>query len=290
MLGNSRVVIVAPEDRDYFNKLQALLNEKVKYLKRVHSFDTCLKDDKDCCLDHDLIISSIKTLKEAVDAGGDEALKECFRHSKVILFFDHECVKDISIARGYKVSAFFPVTANTEYLLSVFSEVVDGQKNSLTGKYNKEVLLKHLRRIEKCSLILLDIDNLERFNSAYGYEFGDAILLACATMLEDNKPTDSQLYHIVGDVFGIVIKGNNLSLAKDFATIINIIASENPLEVEEIDLSISFTIGIAYGSGENLLYQAQKALSHAKINAKTNTASTTWKWTWRMYRRTIWNG
>lgn len=266
-LANSRVVIVADEDKSYFDKLQELLEQNVKHLIRLHSFDVCLSQEQSYCLDNDLIISSISVLKEAVGTH-DDKLKDCFRHSKLILFFDNACVKDISITRGYKVSAFFPVTANTEYLLSVFQEVVDGQKNSLTGKYNKEVLLKHLRRSEAASLILLDIDNLERFNSAYGYDFGDAILLSCASVLEDNKPTESQLYHIVGDVFGILVKGESLSLAKDFATIINIIANENPISVHDIDLSVSFTIGIAYGSGEHLLYEAQKALNYAKTHAK----------------------
>lgn len=262
------VTLIADGRDGFFKELQSLLeecNSKVMFFEDIAFY--CRYTKESGYKGSDLVLSSVKEFAKLSIDMVDEG-RECFKSSKIVLFFDDECIESIDHLKGFHISSFFPKDIGHHYFFSIFEELMEGVRNHLSGKQNKEMLLKHLSYERPSSLMLLDIDNLDYFNNSYGYEFGDSIIVECANLLEDHKPIGSRLYHVWGDIFAILIDGENINLARDFAVIINVLAGENHINVKDIELSIAFTIGASSGRGEELLVQAQQALKNAKHKGK----------------------
>lgn len=149
-------------------------------------------------------------------------------------------------------------------LIKTISQCAASQRSELTGLYQKIRLIERLGEDKERVLILCDVDNLEYFNNSYGYEFGDAIIERVADLLDMYKPEQSMLYIVSGNVFGIMLQEADLRQAEDFATIINVLASQEQINIDDISTYVTFTIGIAKGRGSKLISQANMALREAK--------------------------
>ncbi|MCX7738823.1 MAG: bifunctional diguanylate cyclase/phosphodiesterase [Hydrogenothermaceae bacterium] len=78
----------------------------------------------------------------------------------------------------------------------------------LTGVYSKEylpVLEKEFLNI-KCSIILLDIDNLDSINRYYGKEIGDLLLSEVVKIIKTSLREEDIIVRIGGDEFLILLK------------------------------------------------------------------------------------
>lgn len=78
----------------------------------------------------------------------------------------------------------------------------------LTGVYSKEylpVLEKEFLNL-KCSIILLDIDNLDSINRYYGKEIGDLLLSEVVKIIKKSLREEDVIARIGGDEFLIVLK------------------------------------------------------------------------------------
>ncbi|WP_327196255.1 GGDEF domain-containing phosphodiesterase [Oceanospirillum multiglobuliferum] len=115
-------------------------------------------------------------------------------------------------------------------------------------------------------IALLNLDNFKDINESYRLEVGDAILIQFADRLSKLESTNVKAYRLSGDIFALLACGNITlkslqSLSRDFARSLE----KNNFIVDDINLSISVTIGLAAGQ--------YKLLSHAEIahlNAKKN--------------------
>ena len=127
------------------------------------------------------------------------------------------------------------------------------------------------------ALLFLDLDAFKEVNDSYGHRFGDALLIRITHLLQILFPKDTFISRTGGDEFVIL-----LSCQKDknviHATISSLIEIlNNPLHIEEIDLFITASIGIAMfpsdaKSAEELLQKADAAMYNAK-NLGRNTYS-----------------
>lgn len=258
------VALIGTKGDIFFKELQALLEGlgvEVVVFEDIHSYYNHAKGSEYKEVDLVLFLPEELTL---IDGDMIGEYRECFGASKLILFFDKWDIGYEELIREFHISFFFPKNLGSRYFLPLFGELISGVRNYLSGKHNKEVLIKHLSYNYPSSLMLIDIDNFDRFNDFYGYEFGDRIIIECSKLLEEYKPINSHLYHIVGDTFAILIEDENPKLASDFATMINILAGENYISINDIELSLTFTIGISSGRGKKLLEEAKKALKDAK--------------------------
>lgn len=120
------------------------------------------------------------------------------------------------------------------------------------------------------TLIILNIDSFQAINTMYGNEFGDETLKVFSSWLKKNLPDgEAKLYKFEADVYAILIplKYNKNDLKRYINDIIFKISKEG-IKCNDIDINISFTLGIAQGK-KNLLKLASIAYKEAKREQKS---------------------
>lgn len=154
------------------------------------------------------------------------------------------------------------------------------QTDSLTGTYNYGLWWKRVHeemyRIQRAregrmSLIVLDIDRLDRFNRAHGYLAGDHLLRVMADRIKATLRTSDVVGRIGGDEFGIALPGTPVEQAESVARRILEVAKGIPAELHiEPAHPLTLSGGISGIPGdaetpERLVEQAKTALVSSKI-------------------------
>ncbi len=154
------------------------------------------------------------------------------------------------------------------------------QTDSLTGTYNYGLWWKRVNeemyRIQRAqegslSVIVLDIDRLERFNRSHGYLAGDHLLRVMADRIKDTLRTSDIVGRIGGDEFGIALPGAGIDQAEGVAQRILQVAKGIPAEMNiEPAHPLTFSGGVSCFPGdadtpERLVEQAKTALVSSKI-------------------------
>jgi diguanylate cyclase (GGDEF)-like protein len=136
--------------------------------------------------------------------------------------------------------------------------------DELTNVLNRREFMKHLSTGVPKSILLLNIDDFGLINNTYGFEIGDHILKNTASLLKGIKPDNSFLFRIAGDEFVILIdepeEHQDTILAEN---ILNLFHNHHFL-YKNLELKLSFTIGIARGSDDTILRNADVALRRAR--------------------------
>ena len=57
---------------------------------------------------------------------------------------------------------------------------------------------------EKFSVIVINIDNFKNINYLYDREFGDSVLRITGQYLQNNLPSEMEVYRLDGDEFGLL--------------------------------------------------------------------------------------
>ncbi len=101
-------------------------------------------------------------------------------------------------------------------------------KDELTGLKNKKLLHKkltltvekHLRAQQKSSLLIIEVDNLQKINELHSYEEGQKILINTADILKNKLRITDQLYRFEGNKFAILAFNTTLKGAGHLAEIL----------------------------------------------------------------------
>ena len=136
----------------------------------------------------------------------------------------------------------------------------------LTKLHNKAYLEKILSQHEQKTLILLNVNNFSYINTAYGFEIGDLLLAKIADILQDNFSAEV-ICRINADEFALLFD-KNIDVKNMVSDIKQCFFSED-IQINNINLNISFSFGAAYGS-INKLRNSALALKQAKENGKNN--------------------
>ena len=136
--------------------------------------------------------------------------------------------------------------------------------DSLTELYNKSYLEKILEKNHEKTLILLNINNFSYINTAYGFDFGDEILINISKILQENFEIKT-LCKINSDEFAIIFDGQ-INISDKIAEIQDFFM-KNLINIGKIKLNITFSYGAVFGKN-NLLRKAASALKEAKESGK----------------------
>ena len=142
--------------------------------------------------------------------------------------------------------------------------------DALTDLLNKSSLERSLlQQVNAKSLILLNINNFNYINTAYGFNIGDKLLVNIANILEKLitkfKIDNAQLYRINADEFAILflqsenVEGVITRIQKHFNNI--------TININNITLNISFNYGAVSGRS-HLFKNSAMALKQAKERGK----------------------
>ena len=138
----------------------------------------------------------------------------------------------------------------------------------ISGLPNRNKLLKDTGRYKFKQMALLNIDKFQKFNDVYGEEIGNIAIQKSADFLQEQiDEEDTLLYHIGGDEFVIVVKGNSLShniyFIEKIERILNNYSKEN-FQYDDTNFNLIMSAGIAFSGRKKMLAYADMALKDAK--------------------------
>lgn len=145
------------------------------------------------------------------------------------------------------------------------------EQDPLTGLSNRNgydsFLATHTRNI---ALLLIDIDNFKDFNSVYGHDTGDAILVKLAEALTTAFRSTDFPCRIEGDRFAVIM--TNMSTELRYAILSKVELVNSILADESSDLpAVTFSVGAAFsteGMDDKAIYHAA---SEALLQAKSTS-------------------
>ncbi|MDD5717436.1 MAG: EAL domain-containing protein [Sulfuricurvum sp.] len=154
--------------------------------------------------------------------------------------------------------------ASIRELVEKESTIKNQLKDPLTGLYNRTALMNDLeKRPDEVMLILINIDRFSVINDYYGYEIGDCFLASFSERLQETID-HHYLYRINSDEFAILCNHEFDQNMKE-----HVLEHINDLEnhtyrVDDYDLTVSISGGIAYAKSEEVYNLAHMALKEAK--------------------------
>jgi diguanylate cyclase len=151
--------------------------------------------------------------------------------------------------------------------------------DSLTGAKSRTTMLTELReqqelvkrRVQHCSIAVMDIDHFKAVNDTYGHPAGDAVLAASTRyIIERLRPYD-KVFRYRGEEFLICMLNTDEKLAHEVLERLRVGLSQNTIECNGKDIvCITASFGIALIDPdinvEQSIDRADKAMYAAKMN------------------------
>jgi diguanylate cyclase (GGDEF)-like protein len=121
-----------------------------------------------------------------------------------------------------KESVFLTLVRRLKRLEDCLNDFIDrSERDDNTGLLNKTSCLKAITEIKKnddVAVVFLDLNNFKLINDVYGHLKGDIAIKEFAVLLNDSKPSSSNIYRFGGDEFvSIVFEPTREKLDEFFA-------------------------------------------------------------------------
>jgi len=142
--------------------------------------------------------------------------------------------------------------------------------DNLTSLSNRVKLNYDLDTHEYKTLILINIDRFSLLNDAYGFDVGDKGLLHIANIMQKSLKQNMLAYRLEADTFAITMPKTTKEFVEMQVDTIRDVLGNTPLEINELSLYISVTIGIVYHEFENMIQKAGIALRQARIVSRNS--------------------
>lgn len=179
--------------------------------------------------------------------------------------------------KGFSNEEFFArINSNIE-IIELFDEIKNkANKDHLTGLYNRRYLFNIGNEIyNDCktnnkvfAIAILDIDNFKRINDTYGHDIGDIALKEVAVILNKNISSNGLISRLGGEEFCICFYNRNEDEVKELLEYIRKDFEKNVIEIKDIQLKYTISIGCSFDFGINIdemiknadeyLYEAKK--------------------------------
>jgi EAL domain-containing protein (putative c-di-GMP-specific phosphodiesterase class I)/GGDEF domain-containing protein len=124
--------------------------------------------------------------------------------------------------------------------------------------------------VKPCALISLKIDDFIELSNIFGHDKAIHIVEKSAQMLQHFVSTTTSLYHTELAEFSFFIANANEDEAQKVAHSIKVFFENRHLNVDNLEISISFSMGIAQGKSEKLIVQANSALQECIAEGANN--------------------
>ena len=179
--------------------------------------------------------------------------------------------------KGFSNEEFFArINSNIE-IIELFDEIKNkANKDHLTGLYNRRYLFNIGNEIytdcktnnKVFAIAILDIDNFKRINDTYGHDIGDIALKEVAVILNKNISSNGLISRLGGEEFCICFYNRNEDEVKELLEYIRKDFEKNVIEIKDIQLKYTISIGCSFDFGINIdemirnadeyLYEAKK--------------------------------
>ncbi len=162
------------------------------------------------------------------------------------------------------------------------------ERDSLTGLHNRHYFLRELEKLlaesdsqrTQGALLFFDLDEFKHINDTFGHSAGDSILMRVASDIGTLVQRNETFSRLGGDEFAILAPNASEDEAEALAEQIVRTIEKIPFRIEEQNLRMTSSLGIAYypqhaGVAEELIAHADAAMYQAKDAGKNS---------WRVYR------
>jgi diguanylate cyclase (GGDEF)-like protein len=195
--------------------------------------------------------------------------------------FDEENVRFLSI-----ITQQVGIVMENAELYYQMKEVA--RRDGLTGVYNRQYFQERLETEFKeakkdnypLSLAIFDIDHFKKFNDTYGHLFGDKVLISTVDVVKTALRKNDMIARFGGEEFIILFPRTNLSDAFEKVEILRKKVSENIIEDNLINASVTASFGISsfdecafnendlIRTADDALYDAKAAGRNCVMTAK----------------------
>lgn len=135
--------------------------------------------------------------------------------------------------------------------------------DSLTKLPNIIKLEEDIKKNEKNTLIIINIDSFKEINNFYGVKVGDTILKQIAMYLHEKTNGIHKLYRLYSDEFAILTQEKiDKQYCLEFINSLN----KDFCRYEDTDIQVQSSIGVVYNEKSRLIEKATIALRTAKNN------------------------
>ena len=246
---------------------------------------------------YDIVLTDLKMPK----MGGIEmskVIRNINRHQIIVILSAHSDSElfldtislgvDGFILKPIDANSFFPVmekVARTIYLSKENEDynnrletlvkkktaqiIEESQKDQLTGLYNHLSLMQALKEKKSRSLLLLNIDQFGLINDVYGFDMGDEVLKSVSNSFIEMALPKSKIFRLSADEF-VILMEENLTAAVSCAKKILTYFSKNSVEVDELSMNISFSIGLDSSDNSDILKHAKIALLDSREDGRNS--------------------
>lgn len=149
----------------------------------------------------------------------------------------------------------------------LYHELKDLYIDNLTKLPNRNKLKKDIENSKKGLMAMLNIDKFSTINDLFGETNGDKVLLEFASSLKKFfKNEEYTIYRIEADKFLVVASDFDkdvnefYEVCKRFEDYIE----EDPISIDEYEIDLNVTIGIAKSENSNAYKYAQRVVSYAR--------------------------
>jgi diguanylate cyclase (GGDEF)-like protein len=124
------------------------------------------------------------------------------------------------------------------------------------------------------SVVMMDIDNFKEINDTFGHRAGDKVLKKISELLKKSVRKSDLIARYGGEEFAEILTYTQKNGAAEEAERLRILVSELSFKEENIDLSVTLSLGVAEYNSDNisnfgeLVNRADKALYMAKDAGK----------------------
>ncbi len=172
------------------------------------------------------------------------------------------------IYKGFSNEEFFArINSNIE-ILELFDELKNkANKDYLTGMYNRRYLFdsgkklyeEYKNKSKSFAVALIDIDKFKNINDTYGHNMGDIAIKEVAIILNKYVDKDALISRMGGEEFCMFIYDKKEEEVKNLLEQIRVGFEKNEIQVGDLKLEFTVSIGCSLEYGESLDEMIQKA-------------------------------
>ncbi|MCK5279889.1 MAG: diguanylate cyclase [Cyclobacteriaceae bacterium] len=153
----------------------------------------------------------------------------------------------------------------------------------LTNTYNRQyftdsvkaILDKNSRKDNNIVVATLDIDFFKKVNDTYGHDVGDVAIQEIANILNKNLRESDLMARFGGEEFCILLENITQNDAAILFEKIRIAFENNIIEIDNLKIKFTVSIGICYGIGftlEDMIKNSDEGLYYCKNNGRNQIA------------------
>lgn len=290
-------VLYVEDEREARESMLLVLNNFFDFIETAENGKDGL--DKFIKNSYDLVVTDI-TMPYMSGIDMMDKIKEIDPTQKVIILSAHNDKENILKAIEEQADGFLLKPLDMKKLITLLTRIVSHIKlqtenenykknlEDMVDKKSKELLdallLDKTTKIYNCVklredigsdddkyMIMVDVTNFRNLNSAFGFEFGDRVLYELAEYLKYLTPKDTVVYRCKNSDFAYLVNSIDKAYIQSILDLLENHLNKFFVHQNGTEIFFTFKVVAVKGKGEELIHQADSAISVLKAKNIKNT-------------------